>query len=58
MYKPKAGDMIQTWFSGNKEGFSRILEVRPYDGMFRQDFKWFVKVTAPRTMAGFLEMAM
>ena len=57
MKKPQINDMIPTWFSKDKTGRSRVLGVRPYDGRYRKDFKWFVKLTAPGTLSGYLEMA-
>jgi hypothetical protein len=56
--KPKVGDLIKTWFSKDKTKCSRVLGVRPYDGLYKKEFKWVVKLTAPATMSGYLEMAM
>ena len=54
--KFKVGDEIDTWFSGDASGKSRILEVRKYDGRYPKYFKYILKVTAPTTMRGWMEI--
>jgi len=55
MEKPKVGDKVKTWFSGEKDGFSRVLEVYPYNGKYKNDFTWVIRATAPNTKKGYLE---
>lgn len=54
---PKVGDTHPTWFSDREDGLSTILEVRPYDGIFKQWFTWVIVVTAPRTKKGSMELS-
>jgi hypothetical protein len=52
--QPKVGDKIaDPWW----ESDGRILEVRPYDGRYKDYFTWIVKVTAFNTKRGWLEIA-
>lgn len=53
----KIGDKIETWFSNSKDGMSTILAIEPYRGRYTQWFKFTVRVTAPRTRRGWMEMA-
>jgi hypothetical protein len=55
--KPRVGDMMSTWFSDDASGLSRVLAVEPYRGKYPQWFSWVVKLTAPRTKRGWMEMA-
>jgi hypothetical protein len=48
--------MMATWFSDDAGGMSRVLSVEPYRGKYPQWFKWTVKLTAPRTHRGWMEM--
>jgi hypothetical protein len=57
MSAPKVGDKVLTWFSDKPDGKSTILEVRPYDGCYKQWFKYVVRVSAPRTSRGWMEMS-
>jgi hypothetical protein len=57
MKKPIVGDKMRTWFSNQEDGNSTVLAVREYDGLYSQWFKWIVTLTAPRTRAGKIEMA-
>jgi hypothetical protein len=54
--KPKVGDMMSTWFSDQPDGMSRVLAVEPYRGRYTQWFAWTVRLTAPRTRRGWMEM--
>jgi len=53
---PKVGDKVLTWFSDMDDGKSMIVAVRPYDGKYKDDYKYWVTLTAPRTRARVLEM--
>lgn len=56
---PKVGDKITTWFSDCPDGQSTIVAVQPYHSFnpsYRDMFKWVVRVTAPRTSRGWMEM--
>lgn len=55
--KPKIGSKMPTWFSDREDGLSIVLAVQPYSGRYPQWFKWVVTLTAPRTRAGKVEMA-
>jgi len=52
----KIGDKIETWFSGKEDGKSTILEIRPYEGKYKQYCTHVLKVTAPRTKRGWMEI--
>ena len=54
--RPRVGDMIATWFSDEPSGLSRVLAVSPYEGRYPQWFKWNLRVTAPRTRRGWMEI--
>lgn len=51
---PKVGDKVADWMG---EGGGVVLEVVPYTGLYTQWFKCVLKVSAPRTKAGWLEFA-
>lgn len=53
---PKVGDRIPTWFSGESDGLSTIIEVRPYVGRYTELFRFIVRATAPRSMRGWMEV--
>lgn len=53
--KPKVGDKIETWFSDQPDHLSTILSVSPYNGKYKDWFKWDIRATAPRTDNGWLE---
>lgn len=55
MNKPKIGSKIKTWFSA--DGFSTVLKVKKYEGVYPQWFKWTVTLSAPRTFAREIDMA-
>ena len=52
----KVGDKIPTWFSGEPDGLSTILQITPYTGAFPQWFTHVARVTAPRTNRGWMEV--
>ena len=52
----KVGDKISTWFSDADNGMSTVLSVTPYSGRYPQWFKLVIRVTAPRTKRGWMEM--
>jgi hypothetical protein len=53
---PKVGDKIATWFSDQRDGLSTVFAVAPYRGRYTQYFKWTLRVSAPRTKQGWLEI--
>lgn len=53
---PKVGDLIETWFSDKPSGMSTILAVEPYRGKYTQWFTYTLRVTAPRTRNGWMEL--
>jgi hypothetical protein len=57
MNVPKIGDQIATWFSDRPDGKSTVLAVYPYCGRYPEHFIHVLKLTAPRTQAGTLEMS-
>ncbi len=54
---PRVGDKIETWFSGEPDGKSRVLAVEPYRGRYTEFFTHVVRVTAPNTRRGWMEMS-
>jgi hypothetical protein len=54
--KPEVGDRVETWFSGRADGKSTVLAVEPYRGRYTQHFAWTVRVTAPNTNRGWMEL--
>jgi len=54
---PKVGDKIPTWFSDCPSLQSTVLEVLPYRGKYPEYFSCVLRLTAPRTRRGSLEMA-
>lgn len=55
--KPRVGSRYRTWFSDREDGMSRILAVFPYTGPFPEHYSWVVRVTAPRTYRGWMELS-
>ncbi len=53
---PKVGDKITTWFSDQPDGMSTVLAVEPYRGRYIHIFTWTLRVSAPRTKRGWLEI--
>lgn len=53
----KVGDEIETWFSGNKSGKSKVLEIQPYTGLFNKYFTHTIKLSAENTSRGYLLMS-
>ena len=53
----KIGDRIETWFSDRPDAKSTVLAVCPYNGRYKEIFDCVVRVTAPRTQAGHIDMA-
>ena len=52
----KVGAAYPTWFSGNADGLSRIVAVKPYTGIYPQWFTHVLELTAPNTNKGTVEM--
>jgi hypothetical protein len=57
MPTPKIGEKITTWFSDREDRLSTVLEVLPYTGKYVEMFDCVLRLSAPRTKAGSLEMA-
>ncbi len=57
MKVPSVNDRISTWFSDMPDGKSTVLAVYPYTGRYKEFFTHVLKLTAPRTHAGSLEMS-
>lgn len=53
---PTVGEKIETWFSGQPDGMSTVLAVAPYRGKYKHLFTHTLRVTAPRTRSGSLEI--
>lgn len=53
---PQVGQRIETWFSGEADGRSTVLAVRPYTGRYPEFFRYIVRVSAPRTRRGWMEL--
>jgi len=52
----KVGDRVPTWFSEQADGRSTVLAVEPYTGRYPQWFAYSIRVTAPRTKRGWMEL--
>jgi hypothetical protein len=55
----KVGDKIETPFSDRPDGMSTILEIYPYHSFreeYRKMFSLVLRVTAPRTKRGWMEI--
>jgi len=53
----KVGDKIAFWASGSPDGFSTVLEMRPYTGKYTNMFNCVLKLTAQNTTRGWMEMS-
>ncbi len=53
----KVGDKITTFFSGQPDSKSTVLEIFPYTGLYKESFDCVLRLTAPRTAAGYMDMA-
>jgi hypothetical protein len=53
---PKPGDKVMTWFSGEPDKLSTVLEVLPYTGIYPEHFSCVVRVTS-NSPKGSAEMA-
>ena len=53
----KVGDPYPTWFSDKPSGCSTILAIEPYRGRYTMYFTHVLRLSAPRTKRGWLEMA-
>ena len=54
--KYKIGDRIVTWFSNEPDHKSTIIEIEPYRGKYPEYFNVTLRVTAPRTQHGWIEL--
>jgi len=53
---PQIGDKVLTWFSDQSDGKSVVIDVTPYTGRYKDDFTHVLKLSAPRTRRGWMEM--
>lgn len=53
---PAVGGKVDTWFSDQPDGLSTVLAVEPYRGKYRDLFTYTLRVSAPRTQRGWLEI--
>ena len=53
---PNVGDKVLTWFSDEPDGKSTVLEVRPYTGWYKDMYTHILRLSAPRTKRGWMEM--
>lgn len=54
----KPGDKLQVWWFTNTPGnMATVLAVLPYTGLYKQWFNCVLRLSAPRTNKGWLEMA-
>lgn len=53
----RVGNKYPTWFSGNSDGLSTILDVYPYKGRYKDWFTHILKLSAPSTARGWMEMS-
>ena len=51
----KVGDKYPTWFSGNADGLSIILDIFPYTGRYKDWFTHVIRLSAPSTMRGWMD---
>jgi hypothetical protein len=53
----EAGRQYPSWFSGRSDGLSTIIAVLPYAGRYREHFTHVLRLSAPGTNRGWMEMA-
>jgi len=54
---PSIGDHISTWFSDREDGYSIVMdEPEKYTGRYPESFTHVLRVTAPRTQRGWMEI--
>lgn len=51
----KVGDKYPTWYSGNANGLSTVLDIFPYTGPYKKWFTHVLRLTAPSTARGWME---
>ena len=49
----KVGDKLDVWFEGG-----HVIAVKPYEGRYPQFYTQVVRVSAPRTSRGWMELAL
>ena len=49
---PKVGDMIDVWFAG----YGTVQHVSKYKGRFQENFTHVLRVAAPNTKRGWMEV--
>lgn len=56
--KLRVGAFVKVWWlTGRPNNMAVILEVKPYTGAFPQHYDCVLRLEAPRTWRGWLEMA-
>lgn len=53
----KVGDTYPVWWTGDKGSMATVLGISPYRGRYTEMFTHVLKLAAPRTRRGSLEMA-
>jgi hypothetical protein len=53
----RKGDTLLYWVSGTDDGISEVLEVLPYRGRYPNIFNCVLRLSAQRTMKGWVETA-
>lgn len=57
-FKFKVGDEIKVWwFTNTPNNMATIIEILPYKGLYKQFFDCVLKLTAPNTRWGWVEMS-
>lgn len=51
------GSKFETWFSGEADGMSTVVDILPYTGKYTEYFNCVLVLTAPGTKKGCLPMS-
>ncbi len=54
---PSIGQRMETWFSDREDTLSVVLGVRRYTGRYTNLFTHIIRLTAPKTKRGWMEMS-
>jgi hypothetical protein len=55
--KPQVGDEIRVWWQTGRGNMATVLAVLPYTGKFPEWFDCVLRLSAPNTRRGWMEMA-
>lgn len=55
----KVGDLFKVWWytGSTPPNMAAILEIKPYEGKYKEHFTYVLKLYAPNTELGYIEMA-